>query len=62
MDDLVAITCPRSQRPAAERFYRPCTACPDELPARVGGEQREVQTAGYEPKLNVVPNHVATKD
>ena len=56
------ITCPRCGSPAAVRFYGPCDGCRDELRAHLGGEQRAVEVAAYEPKMNVVPNAVATKD
>lgn len=56
------ITCPRCGTPAAVRFYGPCDSCRTELRAALGGEQRDVEVAAYEPKMNVVPNAVATKD
>lgn len=60
-EDL-SITCPRCRRPATERFYGPCDSCRAELRAAVRGEQRDVEAPAYEPKMNVVPNQVATKD
>jgi hypothetical protein len=30
--------------------------------AKLGGEARDVEIAAYEPKMNVTPNAVATKD
>ncbi len=54
--------CPRCGQPCVERFYGPCTSCRTELVARLGGEARAVESGGYEPRMNVVPNHVATKD
>ena len=60
--DLLDLTCPRCGRPAAERYYGPCAACRDELRATLAGEATEVETAAYEPRMNVVPNQVATKD
>ncbi len=59
--DTSEITCPRCAATASERFYGPCAACRDELRG-LGGEQREVEAAVYEPKMNVVPNQIATKD
>lgn len=56
------ITCPRCQESAQERFYGPCTSCRDELASTLGGQQREVEVAAYEPKMNVVPNQIATKE
>jgi len=55
-------TCPRCGQPASERFYGPCGTCTEQLRATLGGEAREVEAAAYEPKMNVVPNQVATKD
>ena len=54
--------CPRCGQPSDESFYGPCGGCRDQLRATVFGEQREVEVAAYEPKMNVVPNQVATKD
>ncbi len=56
------ITCPRCGHPATARFYGPCDDCRQELRATLGGDQRDVEVAAYEPKMNVVPNAVATKD
>jgi hypothetical protein len=53
--------CPRCGRSADERFWGPCGACREELGA-MGREAREVELAAYEPKMNVVPNQVATKE
>jgi hypothetical protein len=56
------ITCPRCGADAEEAFYGPCSACRAQLRATLGGEARDVEAAGYEPKMNVTPNAVATKD
>jgi len=55
-------TCPRCQLPASARFYGPCDSCRTTLRVELGSEAREVETTTYEPKMNVVPNAVATKD
>ena len=55
-------TCPRCQLPVSARYYGPCDTCRADLVATLGGEQREVELADYEPKMNVTPNAVATKD
>jgi hypothetical protein len=34
----------------------------EQLRATVGGVAREVEVVAYEPKSNVVPNQVASKD
>ena len=60
--DLLAITCPRCGAATDERFYGPCTSCRTELRVIYLGEGRVVEVAEYEPKMNVTPNAVATKD
>ena len=54
--------CPRCRQPADAEFYGPCPSCRTELRATIGNEARVIETADYEPKMNVVPNQVATKD
>ncbi|MBK02213.1 MAG: hypothetical protein CL464_07140 [Acidimicrobiaceae bacterium] len=54
--------CPRCSEPVKERFYGPCAPCREELKAQLVGEAHEVQTKRYEPKMNVTPNQVATKE
>ena len=54
--------CPRCGVSARATFYGPCTSCRDELRATLGSEAREIEVAAYEPKMNVVPNQIATKD
>lgn len=55
--------CPRCGVAAAAAYYGPCDACRDELRATLGNEARtDVVAAAYEPKMNVTPNAVATKD
>lgn len=61
-DELLEITCPRCGSAARARFYGPCDGCRGELRANLAGEQHELQTAAYEPKMNVTPNAVALKD
>ena len=59
----VAMTCPRCGHEASERFYGPCSVCRTALRAAHTGEARDdVEVADYEPKMNVTPNAVATKD
>ena len=60
--DLLDIVCPRCGADARERFYGPCQSCRDQLRASVANEAREVEVEAYVPKMNVVPNQVATKD
>jgi hypothetical protein len=55
--------CPRCHAPSDEQFYGPCTSCRDQLRAAMVREGPEVEVVReYEPKMNVVPNQVATKD
>jgi hypothetical protein len=60
--DALSFACPRCGTEVRERFYGPCGACRDQL----GFQQRfrggEVAAERFEPKMNVVPNHVATKE
>lgn len=53
--------CPRCASSVIEEFYGPCASCREVLRAQ-GGERREVEAAAYEPKMNVVPNQIATKE
>ncbi|HEX7168258.1 MAG TPA: hypothetical protein VF230_14865 [Acidimicrobiales bacterium] len=62
MDDLLEFMCPRCEMPVSERYYGPCSGCRAILRASLGGGEREVEVAAYEPKMNVVPNQVAMKD
>ena len=58
----LAFACPRCRTDVAEAFYGPCEPCRTELRATLGGDARAVEVADYEPKMNVTPNAVATKD
>lgn len=55
-------TCPRCGSEVTEPYYGPCDGCRATLRATVGGEARSVEVGDYEPKMNVTPNAVATKD
>ncbi|HEX9260020.1 MAG TPA: hypothetical protein VF855_10825 [Acidimicrobiales bacterium] len=55
-------TCPRCGAAASGRFYGPCDDCRAQLRGAYGGTAREVEVTAYEPKMNVTPNAVATKD
>ncbi len=55
-------TCPRCALTVVEEFYGPCTSCRETMRAMHGAEQEEVSADGYEPKMNVTPNAVASKD
>lgn len=58
----VSFDCPRCGAATEARFYGPCDECVTALAARFRGEQRDVEAAAYEPKMNVTPNAVALKD
>ena len=62
MDELLAFECPRCSAQVQARFYGPCANCHDQLRRTQGSDAREVAVADYEPKMNVTPNAVATKD
>ncbi|MCP3992120.1 MAG: hypothetical protein GY724_23820 [Actinomycetia bacterium] len=59
---LTDFDCPRCQRTTTARFYGPCDDCRRQLRADLSGQGREVEVADYEPKMNVTPNAVATKE
>ena len=54
--------CPRCGASASEAFYGPCRSCRVQMRATLGVEARAVESEAYEPKMNVVPNAVASKD
>lgn len=58
----IEFTCPRCRLTVSENYYGPCSSCRTTLRATVGGEARDVADVAYEPKMNVTPNAVATKD
>jgi Zn finger protein HypA/HybF involved in hydrogenase expression len=58
----LAITCPRCKQEVQERFYGPCESCRTELRASMGGEKQDLGAVEYEPKMNVIPNQIATKE
>ena len=57
-----AFDCPRCGSPCEGDFYGPCEQCRGVLRATITAEAKEVESGGYEPKMNVTPNAVATKD
>ena len=62
MAEPTTFHCPRCASEVSEAFYGPCGTCREVLRATIGGEARHVEVADYEPKMNVTPNAVATKD
>ena len=61
-EDDLTFDCPRCSTYTTARFYGPCERCRSELRATLSGTERDVEVADYEPKMNVTPNAVATKD
>ena len=60
--DPLTFDCPRCGTTVSARFYGPCDTCRSALRATYQAVAREVEVAEYEPKMNVTPNAVATKD
>jgi hypothetical protein len=57
--------CPRcGAGDGTARFYGPCEACRAELRVKFAGQDtgHSAEREAYEPKANVTPNFVATKD
>ena len=46
----------------SEELYGPCEPCHVQLRATMSREARAMVAEAYEPKMNVVPNQVATKE
>jgi len=44
------------------RFYGPCDPCRLQLGASMGGDKKVLEEVAYEPKMNVIPNQIATKE
>jgi hypothetical protein len=62
MADLLEFDCPRCHRAASSAFYGPCESCRADLRATIVGVASDVEAPAYEPKMNVTPNAVATKE
>jgi hypothetical protein len=60
--DLLEFECPRCMTVCRENFYGPCDTCRADLRTLHGSESKEIINNIYEPKMNVIPNQVATKD
>ncbi len=45
-----------------QEFYGVCATCATALRERFAGGPRTVETTEYEPKMNVTPNAVASKE
>lgn len=60
--DSVGFTCPRCGEQVEARFYGPCPACSQVLQATYQQKKNDVEAPEYEPKMNVTPNAIATKE
>ena len=60
--DVLDFTCPRCAAEVHEDFYGPCDGCRTELGMRMRSSAREVEVEAFAPKMNVVPNQIASKD
>jgi hypothetical protein len=59
------IECPRCHQQVSVRFFGPCDACRQELIAKFATDQSSsgpLEREQFEPKMNVTPNFIATKD
>ena len=59
---LLNFDCPRCKQTVEDRYYGPCANCRRELKASLGGERRDIRVEEYVPKMNVVPNQIASKE
>jgi hypothetical protein len=62
VDAPLDFDCPRCGQAVTQRFYSPCDRCREELRTNMRNEPQHLEKVEYEPKMNVVPNHVATKE
>ena len=60
--ELMSITCPRCNKEAQVRFYGPCDECRQGVITTMKAEGADMEEVAYEPKMNVVPNQIATKE
>ncbi len=60
--ETVSFTCPRCGEATEARFYGPCPTCAGALQATYQQSTNEVEAPEYEPKMNVTPNAIATKE
>lgn len=60
--DVIGYECPRCAAQVVSSFYGPCETCRGALRATIKAEAQDVAAADYEPKMNVTPNAVATKE
>ncbi len=58
----IEFTCPRCDLAVIEEFYGPCSTCREAMRTMHSADQEEVSAEAFEPKMNVTPNAVASKD
>ena len=58
----ISYECPRCGVATEGRFYGPCQSCSGELRDKYKAGPKYVEVPEYEPKMNVTPNAVASKD
>ena len=54
--------CPRCTAATNDEFYGPCPDCRTQLRTSMLREAKASERVEYEPKMNVVPNQIASKD
>lgn len=62
LEEPFSFACPRCGSQVDERFWGPCSSCRAQLTATMARAAEEIEVERFEPAMNVVPNHVATKD
>ena len=61
-DGPLHFDCPRCREATAATYWGPCESCRTAMADASRRDGRDVEIGAYEPKMNVVPNQVATKD
>ena len=61
-EEVLDFDCPRCSNSVSDRYYGPCEACREQLRATMKRTGEAAEAAEYEPKMNVVPNAVASKE
>jgi hypothetical protein len=60
--ELLVYNCPRCNMHTEQRDYGPCFRCIEELRVKMNLEKKNDVAADYIPKMNVVPNAIASKE
>ena len=58
----ISFDCPRCGSATNDAFYGPCPDCRTQLRTSMQREAKATEHVDYEPKMNVVPNQIASKD